>query len=293
MHGPFQPGQHLEGVRAAGPGRRLFPAGAGDQAAHASACSNLGNIWKDRGQLDDALACYRKALALNPNLVVAHDNVLCTMHYHPDCDAHSLLAECRNWNRQHAEPLKQFIQPHTNNRDSERPLRIGYVSPDFRNSFLPVPAKVARSSDIAGLRLCANVLPGWAIEKLQAHACAWRRLAGLSDEQVTDLIRQDGIDILVDLALHTASNRLLVFARKPAPVQVTLAGLSRHHGIEDHRLSPDRSLSGPAGGAMIVLFRAVDSSAGHVLVRRLAWRRAGRQRAARRCQWLHHFRLPE
>ena len=103
-------------------------------------------------------------------------------------------------------------------------------------------------------------------DRCRAHADVWRDVFGLSDEQVADAIRQDRIDILVDLTMHMANNRLLVFARKPAPVQVTYLAYCGTTGLRHDGLSPDRSVSGPAGPERAVLLRAVDPPAGDVLV---------------------------
>ena len=100
---------------------------------YAEAHLNLGNVLKDQGRLDDAIAAYRTALQLKPDAAHIHSNLVLALHYHPDYDAGAILEECRRWNQQHAEPLKKFIQPHTNLPDPERRLRIGYVSPDFRD----------------------------------------------------------------------------------------------------------------------------------------------------------------
>ena len=79
-------------------------------------------------------------------------------------------------------------------------------------------------------------------DRLRACCDEWREVAGLGDEEVASHVRDDRIDILVDLTLHLEGNRLLVFARKPAPVQVTFAGYPRHHGPGGDRLPADRSL---------------------------------------------------
>ena len=160
--------------------------------------------------------------------------------------------EHRRWNRQHAEPLKKFIQPHTNDRNPDRRLRIGYVSPDLREhvvgqNLLPLLAKHdhQRVEVFAYAKVPA---PDAMTERLRSHTDAWRSLVGLSDAQAADLIRQDRIDILVDLALHTANNCLLVFARKPAPVQVTYLAYAGSSGLTtmDYRLS-DPYLDPPGG----------------------------------------------
>ena len=91
-------------------------------------------------------------------------------------------------------------------------------------------------------------------ERCRAQADVWRNVFGFSDEQLADAIRQDRIDILVDLTMHMANNRLLVFARKPAPVQVTYLAYAGTTGLSDDGLSPDRSLSRSAGPGRADLF---------------------------------------
>jgi predicted O-linked N-acetylglucosamine transferase (SPINDLY family) len=216
--------------------------------------SNLGAL-ADTGQLDEAIASQKQAVRLKPDFAGLHSNLIFTVHYHPDYDAKMIHEELGRWNRQHAEPLMKLIRPHLNNRDPDRRLRIGYVSPDFRvhvvgQNLLPL----LRQHDHGQMEIfCySNVVqPDVLTEQLRGYADVWRNIVGLSDSQAVDLIRQDGIDILVDLALHTGNNRLLVFAHKPAPVQVTYLGYCGSTGLEtmDYRLSdphldpPDSDLS--------------------------------------------------
>jgi predicted O-linked N-acetylglucosamine transferase (SPINDLY family) len=210
---------------------------------YAKAHNNLGLALADKGQLDDAIAACRRAIALNPNLPEVHSNLVFTLHYSPAYDAQAIAEELRRWNRQHAEPLRKFIQSHSNDRSPDRSLRIGYVSPDFLENpvgrFL-LPLLAHHDHQNFQIVCYANVQrPDALTPRLQGHADIWRSTVGLTDEQLATQIRQDQIDILVDLTMHAASNRLLVFARKPAPVQVMYLAYCSSTGLDtiDYRLS--------------------------------------------------------
>jgi protein O-GlcNAc transferase len=139
--------------------------------------------------------------------------------------------------------LQQFIQPHANERDPERRLRIGYVSPDFREHVVGrflLPLLTSHDKRAVEVFAYAHVpRPDALTESLRACTDSWRSIVGLSDAQAADLIRQDRIDILVDLTMHMDRNRLLVFARKPAPIQATYLAYCASTGLEtmDYRLS--------------------------------------------------------
>ena len=207
------------------------------------AYNNLGVALKDAGQLDEAIASYRQALVLNPKLAAVHSNLVFALHLHPAYDSHSIAEELRRWNRQHAEPLRHFIQPHSNDRSPDRRLHIAYISPDFRDNvvgqnLLPLlEHHDRRQFNISCYAQVPN--PDAMTSRLQQHADLWRNIMGLSDEEVAKQIRQDRIDILVDLTLHTGQNRLLVFARKPAPFQLTYLAYCGSSGMTamDYRLS--------------------------------------------------------
>jgi protein O-GlcNAc transferase len=212
---------------------------------------NLGNALKDTGRLDECLAAYRQAIALRPSHAPAHSTLLYTMQFHPAYDAKSLAEEHHRWNLQHAEPLRKFIQPHPNDRTPDRRLRIGYVSPDFHDhvvgrNLLPLFRQHDRRQ-FEMIVYSQTASPDAITSEFQHNADRWHNIVGQSDEQVAHQIRQDQIDILVDLTLHMRHNRLLVFARKPAPVQATFAGYPGSTGLSaiDYRLS-DPYLDPPA-----------------------------------------------
>jgi protein O-GlcNAc transferase len=220
------------------------------------AYSNLGNALKDIGQLDAAVAAYRQAIALRPDFADANSSLLYSMHFHPDYDSRRIAEAHRRWSRRHAEPLGRFIQPHANDPSPDRPLRIGYVSPDFRDHVVGrnlLPLFLQHDHRQFQITCYSNVRhPDAMTSQFQQNADCWRAITGLSDEHAAEQIRADQIDILVDLTLHMAGNRLLAFARKPAPVQVTYLAYCGSSGMSamDYRLSdphldpPDTDLSG-------------------------------------------------
>jgi predicted O-linked N-acetylglucosamine transferase (SPINDLY family) len=215
--------------------------------------SSLGNAFKEVGRLDEAVACFRKAVALRPDHAPAASNLVLTLNYHPDYDAQAILAEHRWWASQYAEPLAAQIRPHANDRSTERKLRVGFLSPDFRShpvGRLLVPLLAHRDRGQAEFIVYSDVrLPDGVTHQLQALADDWQNVVGVGDARLADQIRGDRIDILVDLALHTAHNRLLVFARKPAPVQATMLGMPATTGLAtmDYRIT-DSYLDPPGTG---------------------------------------------
>ena len=213
------------------------------QPDYAEAHNNLGVAFKDQGRLDEALACCRRALEAKPEFVEAQSNLLYAQLFHPDRDAAALCEEHRRWNQQYAAPLVKFIQPHRNDRSPDRRLRIGYVSPDFREhcqALFTVPLLSAQDHEGFEIVCYADVVrPDGITGRLRSCADGWRNIVGLGHEQVAELIRQDGIDILVDLSMHMAGNRLLVFARKPAPVQACWLAYPGTTGVStiDYRIT--------------------------------------------------------
>lgn len=210
---------------------------------YADALSNLGESLKNIGELDAAVASHRAAIRARPDYPRAHSNLIFTLYYHPEYDDKMILEELRRWNVKHAEPLKKLIQPHGNDRNPDRRLRIGYVSPDFREhvvgqNLLPLLREHNRGQTEI-FCYSDSFRPDAVTEELQRHADAWRDITGQLDSQVAALIRQDRIDILVDLSAHSAQNRLTVFALKPAPVQVTYLAYCCSTGLAtmDYRLS--------------------------------------------------------
>lgn len=210
---------------------------------HAEAYSNLAVALTSAGRLDDAMAAFRRAVALKPDAGDLHSNLVYTLHFHPDYDASRLLAEHRAWAERFANPLTVAARPPENDRAPDRRLRIGYVSPDFRlhpvgRFLLPLLAHLDR--DQAEVFCYSDVRKPDAItDRLRSHAGHWRSTVALSDEQLAEQIRADRIDVLIDLTMHMADNRMLVFARKPAPVQITWLAYTGTTGMAamDYRLS--------------------------------------------------------
>lgn len=207
------------------------------------AYNNLGLTLKDQGKLSEAMAAYRQALALEPDYATALSNLLFSWHYQSRVDPAALFAEHQRWAQTHALPLADTIRPHDNDRGRRRRLRIGYVSPDFRVhsvAYFFEPLLNAHDRTAFEIICYANVRqPDAVTERLQGLADKWHNIVHMADDRIADLVREDGVDILVDLAGHTGHNRMLVFARKPAPVQVTYLGYPNTTGLAtmDYRLT--------------------------------------------------------
>lgn len=202
----------------------------------AEAFSNLGNVFQAEGNTEQACVQYRHALMLKPDSDNAHSSMIFALDLAHDADTAILQQERVRWNAAHAAPLVRLQQAHTNRVDPARRLRIGYISADLRWHSAAVvfgPMLVAFDHAQFDVFVYSNTKNEDAhTELFRQNVSAWRRIVGLSDELVTDLIRRDEIDILVDLSGFSSGNRLLVFARKPAPVQVTAWGYATSTGMQ-------------------------------------------------------------
>lgn len=208
----------------------------------ALARNNLGIVHHDMGRIEQAIVCYDEALALDPTLVGSHSNRLFGKLYANGYDPVDYLADARAFGATFADPLLRR-RPFVNDRDPNRRLRVGFVSGDFYEhavNYFFEPA--LRSFDRTQLELFAySNTPGEdaATARLKEQFDVWRSIRCLDDDQAADLIEADGIDILIDLSGHTAGNRLLIFARKPAPIQASWIGYPASTGMSaiDYRFT--------------------------------------------------------
>jgi predicted O-linked N-acetylglucosamine transferase (SPINDLY family) len=215
-------------------------------AAHpdsVDAWTNLGNAYHKQGQPDLAIDCYRKVIAFKPEFLNAHHSLLMSMQYAASVTPEDMAAAHVAFGEQFETPLRALWKPHANEPTPGKRLKIGYLSPDFRQHAVaffiePVLAQHDRSQVEVFCYYNHDAIDAVTV-RLQGLADHWVRCKFMSDEQLAERIRADGIDILVDLAGHTGGNRLLAFARKPAPVQVTYLGYPATTGLTaiDYRVT--------------------------------------------------------
>ncbi|HSS64964.1 MAG TPA: tetratricopeptide repeat protein, partial [Gammaproteobacteria bacterium] len=202
---------------------------------NADAHNNLGTVLKDQGRVAEATVHVRRALELRPAFNEAHSNLLMNLHYMEDVTIDTLYEAHVDWfNRQIGEHVAPVFG-HRAALDPDRTLRIGYVSPDFCThpvGLFLAPVLEFRDRSRVHVTCYDDLYQGDALtERLKPLADEWRQIAGLRDDRVAETIRNDGIDILVDLAGHTANNRMRLFALKPAPVQATWIGYLHSTGL--------------------------------------------------------------
>ena len=214
-------GKPEEGIAAY---KRALEIDPGFAAAH----NNLGSAYGETGRIKDSLACYRRALEIDPDLLDAHSNIIFNQDFYPGIDQAAQQAERKRFDDRFIQPLADKIESHANSRDPDRRLRIGYVSGDFKRhsacqGFAPLILEHDRDRfDV--ICYAGNVVSDAVTDSLRSAATLWRPVSKMPDDQLARTIREDGIDILVDLSGHTKGNRLLAFGQKPAPLQATGIG---------------------------------------------------------------------
>lgn len=212
------------------------------EPGNAGAHSNRGSALLALGRLGEAVEAFDRALGLDPSKLFVASNRLFAKLYAADIPHTEYAEDALAYGRRYADPLLRR-RPFANDRDPERRLRIGFVSGDFCNHALVrffEPYLCAADREAFSIQAYMTHASEDAVsERLKPLFDGWTNLACLDDDAAADRIEADRIDILVDLSGHSAGNRLLVFARKPAPVQVTWIGHPGTTGLSaiDYRLT--------------------------------------------------------
>jgi predicted O-linked N-acetylglucosamine transferase (SPINDLY family) len=212
---------------------------------HPALHDNLGNVLKDAGELDEAIECFRRSLELDPSNPATHGNLAYALSFQSE-RPEPVLAECERWNSRFAAPVHRLAEDANRDASPDRRLNVGYVSADFRDhcqTLFTLP--LFSRHDHSRFRIfCYSGVerPDAYTERIAAHADAWRDVRALDDDALSRVIRDDRIDILVDLTMHMSNGRPLVFARKPAPVQIAWLAYPGTTGMKavDYRLSDAR-----------------------------------------------------
>ncbi|QTN26108.1 tetratricopeptide repeat protein [Rhodoferax sp. AJA081-3] len=202
----------------------------------AEAHSNHGAILDDLGRVEEAAAAFQRAIQLMPNFATAHSNLLFHYSHSENISPQDLYKAHLDFAERFETPLISQWSSHPNNRDPNRIIRMGFVSGDLRvhavaSFFEPILAHLARCTKLSLYAYNNSPYEDTVTQRLKSNISHWRQIAGQSDDAVAQMVRDDCIDILIDLSGHTAYNRLLTFARKPAPIQASWIGYAGTTGL--------------------------------------------------------------
>lgn len=206
------------------------------------AYDGLVNAAEDLGDVELLCASLRRLIELQPDASRVRSSLLYTLHYHPDAGPPELFHEHCEWDRLFGGNAG-LVRPFKNDRSRDRRIRVGYVSPDFREhtvtKFIGAALEHHDRDRIEVFCYSDVAEPDWVTERIRRDVEHWRDIVGFPDEQVERIVQDDSIDILVDLRGHASGNRMTLFARKPAPVQINMVGYFDTTGLSamDYRLS--------------------------------------------------------
>lgn len=197
--------------------------------SHAGFRANLGSILRDAAQPSEAIEHLCKAVELNPRDRNAGSLLLYSMHFDPYQSPEAIAAAHREWARVHTDPITAKASPPAPRAvSSGRKLRIGYVSAQFQHSVVTFFLEpVLENHDRSRFEIVCfsnSQQPDATTERLRGLVDGWVDIRSLNAPRAAERVREEGIDILVDLSGHIERNRLGTFAHRPAPVQVTYLG---------------------------------------------------------------------
>ncbi len=197
--------------------------------------NNLGNNWGDLGDLGRALESYEKAIHLSPDFHVAISNLLFTSFQIAEIPPQDNLIKAKNYGQVVANKVEK-IYGHDDRKLKDK-IRVGFVSGDFRSHpvgyFLEGFLKHIDFEKIEFLAYPSGGEEDALTERIKSYFLAWKPISGLSDREAASEVFRDQVDLLFDLSGHTRSNRLPLFAWKPAPIQVTWGGYFATTGLKE------------------------------------------------------------
>jgi predicted O-linked N-acetylglucosamine transferase (SPINDLY family) len=200
------------------------------------ALAQLAHYYERHGRMAEAIASYDRVLAIKPDFPEVISNKIFALDLVPQAGFVEHRDARREWWRKVGAKIAAQPPPrHANDRDPDRRIVLGYVSADFRRhsaatTFWPVLAHHDKTRFEVICYSCSTVRDD-VTKDFQRVADRWIDAVQLSDEELAARVRVDNVDILIDLSGHSGGNRLGVFARKPAPVQVTAWGHGTGTGL--------------------------------------------------------------
>jgi protein O-GlcNAc transferase len=223
--------------------------------ANSYAWNNLGCALGDKNDIPQAIACFERAVDLLPDNHQAFSNILLNLHYLDEPSPGQIHAAHVEFGELYDGLGASLRRAHTNRPDPERPLRVGYVSADFRRHsvafFLePVIEGHGAGGQVEAYCYADVARPDeWTRRFAQLAGSRWRDIRGYSRERFAEQVRADAIDILVDTGGHTSNARLVDFTARPAPVQVTWLGYPDTTGLPSMGYRITDAVADPLGTA--------------------------------------------
>lgn len=213
--------------------------------------NNLGTVYQQQGKLQEAVECFAMAVSIDATDAMAHSNYLYTLNFLSQPNLQDIFKAHKNYGARFDRPMAAREKPVA--ADGARKIRVGYVSADFRlHSVAHFIEPILAAHDQSKFELFCYYNHSIVDERtkhMKSVVPNWRLIHKREDAEVADLIRRDGIDILVDLGGHTGTNNLTLFGFKPAPVQVSWIGYPNTTGLKsmDYRITD--ALADPPGEA--------------------------------------------
>lgn len=208
--------------------------------------TNLGNLFQTRGFYRDAVTCYKEAIKISPHYDGALSNLLLTSNYanlpqDEVFEAHKVYGAA-------IQPIQ--LDPFVSRKPGMK-IRVGYLSGDFKThsvAYFFAPIIQFHNRKEFEIFCYSDVYsPDPVTIRFQKQADHWRDTARMNNEDAAALIREDGIDILIDLAGHCGNSRLSMLRAKPAPVQVTWMGYPNTTGLPEIQYRIVDEITDPTG----------------------------------------------